>query len=353
MCLAMDDLSKPSRGVPGSAVIERGHGVGDGAERVSQLVGQRGEELFLGPIGLGRLAIELGVFEEDAGEVADALEQADFPLRERPPRRPPDHEEAAHRPVLDPDRHEQIGLMREVSEGLGIDARVPRHVVGPHGAPMSPRLLDGRVVLDGNRKPAEGIEHVGRDVISGHGPQTLARRVGEVGPDHVSAERPGDLARHSPHRLGGVESRAQRPAHREQGLCFAQAEPLALPQVGPRRLGPPAVGDVAQDGQVVTSHESRRRAVFDVPDLTVGADHPQLSGLLAGLEKALPGRFEIHSRLQEIVESPAEQIPGGPAKQPAGGRIGVDEHSRVVDDDHGITGAGGERLGLLLAGHQQ
>ena len=196
--------------------------------------------------------------------------------------------------------------------------------------------------------PAERVQHVGRHVIAGHGPQALARRVGEIGADHVGAERQGDLPRHAAHRLGGVERRAQRPAHRQQRLRLAQTQLLALQQVGPLRLRALAIGDVAEDGQVTAGHEPRRRAVLDVPDLTVGADHPQLACLLARLEKCPPAAVEIHPGLEEVVEPAAEQLLDRQAEQPAGGGIGVDERARIVDDEHGVTGGREERFGLWL-----
>src|SRR5207245_10954501 len=80
MGLAMDDLSKPRPPVlaAGPAVIERGHGVYDRSERVAQLVGQRGEEFIIATIGLGRIAIESCVLEEDNTAVADTLDLADL-----------------------------------------------------------------------------------------------------------------------------------------------------------------------------------------------------------------------------------------------------------------------------------
>src|SRR5262249_47709213 len=94
------------------------------------------------------------------------------------------------------------------------------------------------------------------------------------------------------------------------------------------------------------SHESRRGAVLDVPHLAVGAKHAQLAGLLTGAEKGPPRRLELDAGLEEVVEATAEQIGGGHAEQAAGGGIGVNEHPRVVDDDHTITGGREERFGL-------
>src|SRR5262249_48690112 len=76
------------------------------------------------------------VLQEDARQVTDALQQTHLPLRERSPRPPPDREEATERPVLDPDRHEDIGLVRKVTEGLAIHPGGARYVVGPYGAPL-------------------------------------------------------------------------------------------------------------------------------------------------------------------------------------------------------------------------
>jgi hypothetical protein len=189
-------------------------------------VRQHGEEHVLGAIGLGRFAIELCVLQEDAGEIAQALEQADFPFRDRAARRPPDHEESADGPILDADRHEQIGLMRKLSKGLRIDARIARHVVGPYRAPCGPGLLDRGMVLERNRNPAEGVQHAARYPIAGHRPEALARGIGEIGADRVGAERHRDLPRDAAHRLRGVERRAQRPAHGEQRFGLAQAQLL-------------------------------------------------------------------------------------------------------------------------------
>src|SRR6266850_2389372 len=349
----MDDLSKPRRSVLGDCtMVQRGHRVDDRSERVAQLVGQRGEEFILGTIGIRRLAIELSVVEEDTREVADTLDQTDLPLGDRPPRRPPDHEEAADRPVLDTDRDEEVGLVREVPKRLRIDARVAGHVVGPHCAPVNPRLLDCPVAFDRNRNPPECIEHVVRYAIAGRWPQALARRVGEVGADRIRAERQCDFSRHSPHRLRRVKRRAQRATHGEQCLRLAQAQLLSALQLRPLRLGQFAASDIPQDGEVTTGYEPRRGTVLDVPYLAVGANHAQLSGLLAGVEKALPRCLEIHARLEEIIEATAEQIGRGHAKQSAGGRIDVNERPRVVDDDHGVTGGREKSVGLLLAGHQ-
>ena len=80
--LAVDDLPQPRRHLLGDrAPLERGDRVGDGAERIAQLVGQRGEELVLGAVGLGRVAVQLGVLQEDAGQVADALQQPHLAAR--------------------------------------------------------------------------------------------------------------------------------------------------------------------------------------------------------------------------------------------------------------------------------
>ena len=219
----MDDLSQArGRRFAARATIERGHRVGDGAERVAQLVRHRGEEFVLGATVLGALAIELRVFQEDAGEIADALQEAHLPFRERAPRRPPDDEEAADGSILDPDRHEEVGLVRELPENLRVDARVTGHVVGPHGAAVCPRLLDRRVIPDGNRNPAKGVDHLGRHVIAGDRREFRACRIGQVRADHVGSERQGDLARHPPHRLDGIQRRGERPAHRQQRLGLAQ-----------------------------------------------------------------------------------------------------------------------------------
>ncbi len=97
--------------------------------------------------------------------------------------------------------------------------------------------------------------------------------------------------------------------------------------------------------------EPRRRSVLDVPHLAVWANHAQLSGLLAGVEKALPPCLEIHVGLEEVIDAATEEIGRGHAKQSAGGRIDVNERPRIVDDDHGVTGGREESFGMLLAGH--
>jgi hypothetical protein len=106
-------------------------------------------------------------------------------------------------------------------------------------------------------------------------------RVGKIGPHRVGAERQADLASDASHRLGGIERRAQRPAHRQQRLHLAQPQLLAPQQLRPFDLCPLAAGDVAQDRQMTTRHEPRRRPVLHVPDLAIGPDQPYLARLLA------------------------------------------------------------------------
>src|SRR5262245_58518938 len=168
----MDDLSQARCYVVAadSTTIEHVDRVRDRAERVAQLVRQRGEKFVLGATGCGRFAVELGVFEEDPREIANALEETNLPFRARPSCRPPDHEEAADHSILDANRHEEVRLVRESPKSFRIDTRVARHVVSPHGAPVSPCFLDCRVPLDRNRKPPEVLEQLGRYVIAGYWP---------------------------------------------------------------------------------------------------------------------------------------------------------------------------------------
>ena len=176
---------------------------------------------------------------------------------------------------------------------LGIDARIPRHVVGPHrraGWPTPPRW---RVVPDRDRELAERVDHVGRDVIA-RPPATGSRgRVGQIGAHHVGAQREGDLPGDPPHCLGRVERRAQRPAHRQQRLRLAQAQLLARQRVA--RSPPRACADVAEYGQVMAGHEPRRRVVLDGLGVAVGTDDPELSGLLPGGQKPPPRGIQVHA----------------------------------------------------------
>ena len=81
--------------------------------------------------------------------------------------------------------------------------------------------------------PTEAVEQIVWDVIAGHRPQTLVGRVGKIGAHRVGAERQADLASDASHRLGRIERRAQRPAHRQQGVHLTQPQLLASQQLRP------------------------------------------------------------------------------------------------------------------------
>jgi len=83
-----------------------------------------------------------------------------------------------------------------------------------------------------------------------------------------------------------------------------------------------------------------------VPDLTIRAKHAQLSHLLSRIEKAPPGRVEIRSGIEEVVQTTAEQIVGRETDQSASGRVRVDDVPCVVDDEHGVTSGSEECFGL-------
>ena len=176
-------------------------------------------------------------------------------------------------------------------------------------------------------------------------------RVGEISADHVGAERVGDLARHSPHGLDGIQGRAERAAYREERLGLSQSPLLAPEQVGALRLGLLAVGDVAQDRQMPARDEPGRGAVLDVPQRSIGPDHSELPRLLAGREKGLPGGIEPRSRLDELIEPLTEQLTVGHTEQTTGSGVRVDERPRIVDDEHGVAGGREEGLRLWAAGH--
>ena len=195
------------------------------------------------------------------------------------------------------------------------------------------------MALDRNRVPPEVVDHLGRNVIARHRPQEVARRVGHVGSDHVGVQRQGDLARHAPHRLGGIERRAQGPADPEQHLGLTQAHLLVPSQLGSFGLRALAAGDVAEDRQVAAGDEPRSGVVLDGPALAIRTDHPELAHLLAGLQEVQPGGVQVEAGfVEEVVEPLAEQIIQRQPEQPARRGIGVDESPRVVDDKHGVPG---------------
>jgi hypothetical protein len=102
---------------------------------------------------------------------------------------------------------------------------------------------------------------------------------------------------------------------------------------------------------VAPRHEPRRGAVLDVPDLAVRAKHPQLSDLLARLQKRPPGRLEVHAGIEEVVEPATDHLMGRQAEQPASGGVRVDERPCIVDDEDGVARGGEKCFGLLLARH--
>ena len=98
-----------------------------------------------------------------------------------------------------------------------------------------------------------------------------------------------------------------------------------------------AVLAVAATGSLALGHAMERRAAEEA--------------LLAVGEEALPGALAIDSGLEKVFEPATTELGGREPEQSAGGRIDVDECPRIVDDHHGVTGGGEERLGLYLGEH--
>src|SRR5262249_60825466 len=82
------------------------------------------------------LLVEPRVAEKEPDLLSDVVEPAQLALGEAPPRSPPHHVEAADDLVLDDQRQEQPGLMREAPEHPVGEARVARDVVRVHQAPL-------------------------------------------------------------------------------------------------------------------------------------------------------------------------------------------------------------------------
>ena len=177
----------------------------------------------LARLALGGVAVELGVFEEDAGQIADALQQPHLAVRDHAPLGPPDDEEAADRPVL----HRGSGRTGPTGAGTsaacrGRRARRPacRRSTPRAEWPTTPRSRGGSGSASEWRRKSSII--CGRHVVARHRPQAVAPRVGQVGADHVGAQR-------------AARSRARRVASSRSGSSVELSARLTASSVSVSR----------------------------------------------------------------------------------------------------------------------
>ena len=120
------------------------------------------------------------------------------------------------------------------------------------------------------------------------------------------------------------------------GQAAHRLDLLRLPQL---LFQLPALGDVAEDGQVAAGQEVAAGRELQLPHATVGADDAQLALRPAVPAEGRPRRRHVVVGGHEVPDPVAEQGGAVEAVQAAGGGVGLHAPALVVGDHHRVEGA--------------